>query len=179
MPAAAVTEVLVAGVGNIFRGDDGVGCAVAQALGAVELPAGVRVVDFGIRALHLGFELLDAPDVLILIDAMATGAAPGTVSVLVPELPTVPGGGDGSLPNPHDWSPDEVLAMIGGLARPPGQVFVVGIEPACLQDALGLSAPVARAVGRAADEVVRLAIRLVAASPPVAGRTTKVGTRRR
>jgi hydrogenase maturation protease len=160
-----VNGVLVAGVGNIFRGDDGVGSEVARRLLAGPLPDGVRVLDIGIRALHLGFELLDGADALIVVDAMADGREPGTVSVVEPVLPEVPGGGDGSLPNPHEWSPDEVLALIGGLANPPRAVYVVGVEPAYTGDALGLSEPVAAAVATAATEVLRLAARLAEKSP--------------
>ena len=78
--------VLVAGIGNIFLGDDGFGVEVVQRLAARPQPDGVRVTDFGIRGFDLAFALLDEPEATILIDAMPRGQAPGTVYVLEPDL---------------------------------------------------------------------------------------------
>ncbi len=82
----SVPGVLVAGIGNIFLGDDGFGVEVAQQLAARPQPDGVRVTDFGIRGFDLAFALLDEPEATILIDAMPRGEAPGTVYVLEPDL---------------------------------------------------------------------------------------------
>ena len=85
--AAAVTGgVLVAGIGNIFLADDGFGVEVAQRLRRPALPDGVRVEDFGIRGVHLAYELLDGYDALVLVDAVPMGEPPGTVAVIEPEL---------------------------------------------------------------------------------------------
>ena len=84
----AVTRVLVAGIGNIFLGDDGFGVEVASRLAARPLPDGVRVEDFGIRGVHLAYELLDGYDVLVLVDAVPIGEAPGTVAVIEPDPPS-------------------------------------------------------------------------------------------
>src|SRR5438128_1754175 len=78
--------VLVAGVGNIFLGDDAFGVEVAQRLARRPLPAGVRVVDFGIRGLDLAYALLDPYEAVILVDAMPRGEQPGTLYVLEPDL---------------------------------------------------------------------------------------------
>ena len=75
-------RVLVAGVGNIFLGDDGFGVEVARRLSRVETPPDVRIADFGIRGVHLAYELLDGYDTLVLVDAMSRGEPPGTVSVV-------------------------------------------------------------------------------------------------
>ena len=82
-----MSGVLVAGIGNIFHGDDGFGVAVAQQLAGRGLPPGVRVVDFGIRGLDLVYALLDGYSAAILIDAVERGDPPGTLSVIEPERP--------------------------------------------------------------------------------------------
>src|ERR1700744_2932570 len=79
--------ILIAGIGNIFLGDDGFGVEVAHRLGGECLPQGVRVVDFGTRGLHLAFELLDHPDhTTILVDAAPRGGDAGTVYLIEPDL---------------------------------------------------------------------------------------------
>src|SRR6266853_193590 len=79
-------RVLIAGVGNIFLGDDAFGVEVAQRLARRPLPEGVRVVDFGIRGLDLAYALLDRYEAVVLVDAAPRGGAPGTIYVLEPEL---------------------------------------------------------------------------------------------
>jgi len=151
-----VSGVLVAGVGNVFLGDDGFGVEVARRLAAMSWPAEVRVADFGIRAVHLAYELLDrgADDVLVLVDAVARGAAPGTVFVIEPDLgaldaqPAAPEALD-----PHTMHPELVLRMAKSLGATLGPVMIVGCEPATLEEGMGLSGPVAGAV----DEAVQLA----------------------
>ena len=77
--------ILVAGIGNIFLTDDGFGVEVASRLARQSLPPGVRVADFGIRGVHLAYELLDGYDGLILIDAVPMGEPPGTLAVIEPD----------------------------------------------------------------------------------------------
>jgi hydrogenase maturation protease len=147
-------EVLVAGVGNIFLGDDGFGVEVARRLAAVPLPRGVRVADFGIRGVHLAFELLDGVRTLVLVDALARGEEPGTVWVLERDAvrtPSAPAAADA-----HGLDPDTVLATLAGLGGRVDRVLVVGCEPACIEERIGLSEPVARAVDTAVDAVRRL-----------------------
>ena len=79
-------RVLVAGIGNIFLGDDGFGVEVADRLAGRTLPDGVQVADFGIRGVHLAYELLDGYDALVLVDAVPMGEPPGTVAIIEPEL---------------------------------------------------------------------------------------------
>jgi hydrogenase maturation protease len=147
-------RVLVAGLGNIFHGDDGVGVAVAAALTAQRLPTGVLVRDFGIRGVHLAYELLDGYDLVVLVDAVQRGAAPGTVHVLEHGV-TAPGSGDVLL-DAHDMSPDEVLALVPALGGTLGRVVVVGVEVQSLEPTAELSAPVRAAVPAAVAAVLQI-----------------------
>ena len=79
-------KILVAGVGNIFLGDDAFGVEVARALSGRPLPEGVTVKDFGIRGFDLAYTMLDAWDTVILVDALSRGEAPGTLYLLEPDL---------------------------------------------------------------------------------------------
>jgi hydrogenase maturation protease len=142
-------RVLVAGIGNIFMGDDGFGCEVVRRLSTGVVPDGVKVRDFGIRGLDLAFELLEPWDEAILVDAMARGGAPGTLYVLEPAQPS----GVESEATPleaHAMTPDVVLRNRAALGGGPLRVRVVGCEPGALpgdDDLCGdLSAPVAAAV---------------------------------
>ena len=83
-----MSQILVAGIGNIFKGDDAFGVEVARRLAQSPLPACVKVVDFGIRGIDLTYALLDGYDAAILIDTAKRGAAPGTVSIIAPERPS-------------------------------------------------------------------------------------------
>jgi hydrogenase maturation protease len=150
-------KVLVAGVGNIFLSDDGFGVEVARRLSAEALPEGVKVVDFGIRGIHLAYELLDGYDTAILVDAIARGGQPGTVYVVEPQT-ELPDAQAAALLNAHGMQPDAVLGLLGVLGGRIEQVFVVGCEPSSVEEGMGLSEPVERAV----DEAVRLVRGLVA-----------------
>ncbi len=135
-------SVLVAGLGNVLLRDDGFGVEVARLLGATPLSADVRVVDFGVRGLHLAFELLEPYDAVVLIDAVARGAAPGTLFVIAPEDPSVE---EGVLPDAHAMHPATVLRMARELGAPLTHVRIVGCEPETVDEGIGLSAPAARA----------------------------------
>ena len=80
-------RLLMAGVGNIFLGDDGFGVEVASRLAGAELPDWVRVADYGIRGMHLAYDLASGYDSAILIDATPRGGEPGTIYVIEPERP--------------------------------------------------------------------------------------------
>jgi hydrogenase maturation protease len=178
LPAAAAERppgagrTLIAGIGNIFLGDDGFGVAVAQCLCGRELPPEVRAADFGIRGVHLAFEILDLqPALTILVDAASRGGAPGTLYVIEPDLapraaaPAAGGAvekgareGDGiAVADAHGMSPDAVLQLLARLGASPGRLLVVGCEPQTVEEGIGLSAPVAAAV----EEAVRLVLELV------------------
>lgn len=155
----AARRTLVAGVGNIFLGDDGFGVEVVHRLLAGPLPAGVKVVDYGIRGLHLAYELLDGYDELVLVDALPRGGDPGTVYVFEPATGDPGGGPDddpgGAAPpmDGHDMNPQAVLALVRALGGRLGRVVVIGCEPADASDRMGLTAPVAAAVDRAVHTV--------------------------
>jgi hydrogenase maturation protease len=139
-------SVLIAGVGNIFLADDGFGTEVVTRLsGEQQLPPGVRVADFGIRGLHLAYQLLEGYDAVILVDAHSRGEGPGTVFLLEPELED----GESVSLDAHGLDPASVLRTVKALGGSLKRVFVVGCEPAELEERIGLSKPVAQAVGPA------------------------------
>ena len=165
-------SILIAGVGNIFLGDDGFGVEVARRLAARELPRGVRVVDFGIRGLDLAYTLLDgAHDVTILVDATPRGGAPGTVYLIEPD----PSGeadyaGQAPVLEAHGMEPMKVLRMVRWMGSEPKRMFVVGCEPLTLgpeEGAMGLSAPVEAAVDEAVKLIESLVAKVVAEKLPV------------
>ncbi|MQY10140.1 Hydrogenase 2 maturation protease [Streptomyces sp. RB5] len=146
-------RTLVAGVGNVFLRDDGFGVEVVRRLAANPPPDGIRVADFGIRGVHLAYELMDGYEGLVLVDALRCGEPPGTLCVLDPELPA----GPGPPVDAHDMGPEAVLALLRQLNVSLPWVRVVGCEPADLDEGMGLSPAVAGAV----DEAVRLVRRLL------------------
>ncbi|MGH9076732.1 MAG: hydrogenase maturation protease [Acidimicrobiales bacterium] len=165
--APAPASVLVAGVGNIFFGDDGFGVEVARHLLAGSLPAGAKVEDFGIRGVHLAYELLGGYQTLVLVDAVSRGDPPGTVSVIEHDA-AGDGGGTLAAVDAHGMDPLAVLAMAADLGAGVGRVLVVACETADVTEGIGLSAPVAEAVPRAAAAVVDLLATLIppAVAPP-------------
>ena len=145
-------RVLVAGVGNLFLGDDGFGPEVARRLAGRSLPAGVRVVDYGIRGMHLAYDLLDGYDELVILDAAPRGGRPGDVVVLeVGEGDFGTGEFDG-----HGMEPTAVLSSLGSLGGRLPRTYVIGCEPADIDEGIGLSPSVAAAVDPAVDAVLRL-----------------------
>jgi hydrogenase maturation protease len=148
-------QILVAGVGNIFRGDDGFGSAVAQRLLRDSIDASVKIVDYGISGIHLAYELLEGYETLVLIDAMARGGEPGTIYLLEPEPGTRRG-----FPDAHSMDPQTVLEHARALGAPETRVLIVGCEPASTDEEIGLSDAVAGAI----DEAAALVRTLVAGS---------------
>lgn len=153
-------RVLVAGVGNIFLGDDGFGVEVARRLADEPFPDWVRVKDFGIRGVHLAYELLDGYATTILVDAAPRGGRPGSVYVIEPDLdagpaatPGAPGGAETPLMDGHGMEPAAVFALLARLGGRPGRVVVVGCEPATVEEGIGLSPPVVAAVATAVGVV--------------------------
>ena len=172
--SASNRRVLVAGVGNIFLGDDGFGVEVVRRLATRALPERVKVADFGIRGVHLAYELLDgAYDTTILVDATARGGRPGTVYLIEPEPGT---GGGAATPgassassgpgDAHGMTPDAVFALLAALGGVPGRVLVVGCEPASTEEGIGLSDVVACAVDEAVALVAEQAARACGALEP-------------
>jgi hydrogenase maturation protease len=134
--------ILVAGVGNIFLGDDAFGVEVVRRLDAATLGEGVTVADFGIAGLHLAYELLEGYDGLVLVDAMNHGDPPGTLTVLEPDRAQPNDAGPGVV-DAHGLTPEAVLSMLDDLGGHVDRVVVVGCEPAILDEQMGLSETVA------------------------------------
>jgi hydrogenase maturation protease len=146
---AGERRVLVAGIGNVFRSDDGFGPEVARRLAGVPWPEGVRVVDYGIRGLHLAYDLLDAWDALIMIDALPDRGGVGGVVLLDIAGEDV---GDGGQVDAHGMDPATVLATVGALGGSlPRRTLLVGCQVAETGDGMGLTPPIDAAV----DEAVR------------------------
>ena len=148
-------RVLVAGIGNIFLGDDGFGVEVANRLVARPdaTPSTVRVEDFGIRGVHLAYELLEGYDVLVLLDAVPMHEPPGTLAVIEvgTDLVAEPGDEPAPIMDAHSMSPATVLSLLAGLggAGLGGQlqrILVVGCEPGTVEEGIGLSDAVVAAV---------------------------------
>ena len=116
-------RVLVAGIGNVFRTDDGFGPEVARRLAGLPWPDGVRVVDYGIRGLHLAYDLLDGWDVLVLVDALPDRGAVGTVVVLTIGPDDV---GSGAALDAHGMDPATVLAALDRARRPAAPAHAAG-----------------------------------------------------
>jgi hydrogenase maturation protease len=160
MTAAPHRRILVAGIGNVFRTDDGFGCAVVQRLAADALPAGARVVDYGIRGLHLAYDLLDAWDALVIVDALPDRGAVGSVGVVAVDPEDV---GAGAGVDAHGMDPATVLASLPALGgRLPPRTVVVGCQVADTRDGMGLTAAVEAAV----DEGVRTVRALLTSGLP-------------
>jgi hydrogenase maturation protease len=177
-------RVLVAGVGNIFLGDDGFGVAVANRLAGADLPNWVQVADYGISGMHLAYDLADGYETAILVDTARRGEAPGTLTVIeegrrerlrqhgaagaascdgtVAGDPAGPAGAlaQTRLFDAHGMQPDVVLGVLDMLGASSARVLVVGCEPASLDYGMELSEPVAKAV----DAAVQIVMDLIAAS---------------
>jgi hydrogenase maturation protease len=153
MSAGKSTHTLVAGVGNIFRGDDAFGVEVARRLAGEQLPDGVLVTDYGIRGMHLAYDLAGmAPRTTILVDATPRGGPAGTVYVLELEPEHLPAP-DPAAVDSHGMQPEAVLSLLAALGGSAGRVLVVGCEPAVTGEHIGLSPAVAAAVGKAVETI--------------------------
>lgn len=145
-------QALVAGVGNIFLSDDGFGSEVARRLQREPLPARVRVVDYGIRGVHLAYDLLDGYDTLVIVDTIGHGDHAGDVTVLDVD----PSGLGAGWLDAHALDPAAVLATVASLGGTIPRTFVVGCRPETVDEGMGLSTPVAAAVDTAIDEIADL-----------------------
>jgi hydrogenase maturation protease len=166
-----MSPILVAGIGNIFKGDDGFGVAVAQRMTDRSLPAGVTVKDFGIRGLDLTYALLDGYAAAILVDTAQRGEPPGTVYIIEPEtLAIADPQPEDLLLSPHELDPARVLRLALALGSDCRRVILVACEPASFGDeelgAMELTPPVAAAVDPAADLVEQVIRQLLAEENP-------------
>jgi hydrogenase maturation protease len=160
-------RILIAGIGNIFLGDDAFGSEVARRMSRHTLPEGVRVTDFGIRGFDLTYALLDNYDAAILVDAAPRGEPPGTLYVIEPDFGVDP---QSPASHPaievHGMDPVKVLRLASAMGETPRRVLLVGCEPATfgteLDPVMGLSEPVTAAVNEAIQLINSLVERLVA-----------------
>jgi hydrogenase maturation protease len=157
-------RILVAGIGNIFFGDDAFGSEVARRLAQHPLPEGVRVVDFGIRGLDLTYALLEPYESVILVDALPRGGTVGTVYVLEPDLCRP--GMTGTVVEPHSMDPVKVLRMARELGSTIESILLVGCEPTPFADdddmKLEMSEPVQAAVEEAITVIESLVTQILA-----------------
>jgi hydrogenase maturation protease len=128
-------RILIAGVGNVLRGDDGFGVAVAQFLSQNNnRPDAITLFEAGIAGISLVQELLDGYDALIIADAVERGGVPGTVYVIEPDIPDPsninPAALHSSLADAHYTEPSKVLMLAKALGVLPPKVFIVGCQPA-------------------------------------------------
>jgi hydrogenase maturation protease len=154
------SRTVVAGMGNVFLRDDAFGVEVARLLAERSLPVNTEVHDFGIRGLHLAYELLDGCDLFILVDAAPRGERPGTVTVLEVGHGHARAGHAEPGPVPvmdaHGLVPDEVFRLLDSLGGRPGRSLVVACEPSDVSPGMGLSDPVRAALPHAVQAVEEL-----------------------
>ncbi len=155
-------RILVAGVGNVFLRDDAFGVEVVRLLVERPQPDGVQIRDYGIRGVHLVYELLDGYDLFVLVDAAPRGEAPGTVSVLEVELPSPEAQ---PLIDAHSLTPDAIFGLLSSLGGHPGRNLVVACEPAEVDPGMGLSDPVREALPHAVRAVEEILAQATGAGP--------------
>ncbi len=165
-------RILVAGVGNVFLRDDAFGVEVIRLLAERPEPPGVQIRDYGIRGVHLVYELLDGYDLFVLVDAAPRGEAPGTVSVLEVELPSPEAQ---PVIDAHSLTPDAIFGLLSSLGGHSGRNLVVACEPAEVDAGMGLSDPVREALPHA----VRAVEEILAQATGPARQQTWPGRRRR
>lgn len=165
---------LVAGVGNVFLHDDAFGVEVVKSLAGQPLPPGTEVADFGIRGVHLAYDLLDGCDLFVLVDAAPRGEQPGTVTVLEAEVPE-PDPAGAAVVDAHSLTPQAVFALLAALGGRPGRSLVVACEPADVSPGMGLSEPVRDALPHAVQTIRDL---LWTEGAPGAGQAGQAGAGR-
>jgi hydrogenase maturation protease len=153
-------RILVAGVGNVFLGDDGFGVEVVRRLAGRGLPEGVEVVDFGIRGMDLAYALQDDYDVVVFVDATPRGEEPGTVYLIEPEIEE----DGGVVLDTHGMDPVKVIKLARALGAKPTRTLVVGCEPQLVvsgEDYEDMLMELSEPVRAAVDEAVKLVESLV------------------
>jgi hydrogenase maturation protease len=168
----APPRVLVAGVGNVLRGDDGFGPAVVTALEAAgPLPPGLRTIEVGIGGIGLVHELLEGCDALLVVDAVDRGGEPGSLYLLEPEVPDA----DGISPaerhalatDLHEVVPGQVLILARALGVLPPVVRIVGCQPGETED---FSLELTPAVQRAVPAAIKVILTFVTSISATEGR---------
>ena len=152
-------RILVAGIGNIFLGDDAFGVEAVQELAKCTLPAEVTVTDFGIRGYDLAYAIMDEYEATILVDATVRGNAPGTVYLIELDQAELAEPG-AEVPDGHSLDPVQVLRLVRMLGGQINRLYLVGCEPTVLESEdgnLGLSDPVRSAIPQAVQMIQTLA----------------------
>ena len=157
-------RILVAGIGNVFLGDDGFGVEVVRRLGERDLPDNVEVRDFGIKGLDLAYALLDGYDTVVFVDATERGEEPGTVSLIEPEVD-----GEGVVAmDTHGMDPVKVIRLARMMGAKPTRMLLVGCEPETVPGGedyddmlMELSGPVLAAVDGAVELVESVVVEMV------------------
>ena len=156
------SRILIAGIGNIFFGDDAFGVEVARRLAARSLPDGIQVVEFGIRGLDLTYAILEPHEAVIIVDAVPRGGKPGTLYVIEPELEQV---ADPDSPVPmmetHNLDPLKVLALARSMGGKIDRVLLIGCEPDILGEEEELQFGLSESVRSAVEEAVLVVESLV------------------
>ena len=154
-------KILVAGVGNLLRGDDGFGVRVVQRMQQMPLPPSVRVVEVGISGMSLVHELMEKYDLCVIADAYQGNGLPGTLYLLTPEpAPGLPPEElHQQLVDMHYADPSRVLLLAGALGITPAKVYIVGCQPALVED---LTEALTPAVDRAVGEAITMIQKIIA-----------------
>jgi hydrogenase maturation protease len=166
-------KILIAGIGNIFMGDDAFGSEVARRLMNEPWPPEVRVTDFGIRSYDLVYALMEGYDATILVDATSRQQTPGTVYLIEPDLTRLDRL-DQTMADAHSMSPVKVFQMLQTVGSSAGRLYLVGCEPATLEvedGEIGLSRIVEASVPRAIEIIKSLVNDLLSEN-----QTMEVGT---
>jgi hydrogenase maturation protease len=152
------TKILVAGIGNIFLGDDAFGSEVTRRLMKETLPKEVRVTDFGIRSYDLAYAMMEEYDVTIFVDITSQGQSPGTLYLIEPDLDQIDQL-DEKMGDPHSMNPVRVLQMLHTFGSSPKKLYLVGCEPEILEvedGEIGLSESVEGSVPQAIELIKSL-----------------------
>ncbi len=160
-------RILVAGIGNIFLGDDGFGSEVVRNTELPQDDPNVRVLDYGIRGMHLAYDLLEEWDTLVLVDAIPSRGEPGTLHVFQADHQS---GAETPGLDAHSMDPAAVFASLRALGGEPPYTVVVGCEAGGVEEGMGLTEPVAKAIPRAARAVEEIVAALQNVAPSSASR---------
>jgi len=155
--------ILIAGIGNIFLGDDAFGVEVLRELTTLDWPDDVHVKDFGIRGFDLAYALMDEKyETVIMVDALPRGEAPGSIYVIEPELKAIDDAGETTLET-HGMNPMKVLELVRAMGGSFHRILIVGCEPESFgeeEGRMGLSPCVQAAVPAAVETVQTLVSQL-------------------
>jgi hydrogenase maturation protease len=165
------TRILVAGIGNIFLGDDGFGSEVVRNAEIPQDSTSVRVIDYGISSMHLAYDLLEEWDTLVLVDAVPSRGSPGTLHVFQADHEEDPAADRESSSataglEGHGMDPAAVFASVRAMGGNPPYTVVVGCEAGSVEEGIGLTEPVAKAVPRAARAVEEIVAALQTTAQP-------------